>query len=285
MKKQIIYLLFISVCFASCSTSKKDARSKKVLTDNISLSHKAGWKLAWSDEFNYEGLPDSTKWLYDTEGNSVGWGNKEDQFYTIGKKENASVANGILNITARKDDFGGMKYTSARIATKADWLYGRVEVRAQLPAGRGTWPAIWMMPAGWTFNTGNWPAIGEIDIMEHVGYDLNVIHGSAHSTDYQWRIGTQKTGIITIPDATTNFHNYIFEWSPDLIKMYVDDNCFFTYVNEGLGVSKWPYNKPFYLILNLAVGGEWGGSKGIDDAAFPQTMKIDYVRIYKHLTN
>ena len=241
----------------------------------------SGWKLKWSDEFNYTGSPDSTKWIYDTEGNSSGWGNNEAQFYTIDKNENASVENGKLTITAIREDIEGHPYSSARLNSKADWQYGRIEVRAKLPASVGTWPAIWMMPGGWTFKDGNWPDIGEIDIMEHVGYDLNVVHASAHSRDYQWHKGTQRTAVITVPGATDNFHNYILEWSSEVMKIYVDDSCYFTYKNEGAGESKWPYNKPFYLILNLAIGGAWGSVKGIDEAAFPQTMSIDYVRAYK----
>jgi beta-glucanase (GH16 family) len=239
------------------------------------------YKLVWSDEFNYNGLPDSSKWIYDTEGNSVGWGNQEEEFYTIGRKENAWAKNGILDITAIKENFEGKKYTSARLVSKADWKFGRIEVRAKLPNGRGTWPAIWMMPGGWSFKDGNWPTIGEIDIMEQVGWDLNVIHASAHSKDYQWQAATQKTAVIKVPDATEKFHNYIFEWSPEVMKAYVDDSCYFVYENEGLGESKWPYNKPFYLILNVAVGGAWGNIKGIDESAFPQTMEIDYVRVYQ----
>jgi len=239
------------------------------------------WQLVWSDEFDGIGLPDSTRWIYDTAGNSASWGNNEAQCYTIGRKENARVESGSLALTAIKEDREGKKYTSARLITKAAWKYGRIEVRAKLPNGRGTWPAIWMMPGGWSFNDGHWPDVGEIDILEHVGHDLNVIHASAHSRDYQWQKGNQKTAIITVPGATENFHNYILEWSAEIIKISVDDNCYFTYKNEGLGETKWPYDKPFYLILNVAVGGAWGNAKGIDDAAFPQTMYVDYVRIYQ----
>jgi beta-glucanase (GH16 family) len=260
----IIRFLFAFILFTACQTKPAD-----------------NYKLVWSDEFDYTGLPDPGKWAYDTEGNPAGWGNNEDQFYTSGRKENTSVANGKLSITAVREDFEGKKYTSGRLITKADWQYGRIEVRAKVAAGRGTWSAIWMMPGGWTFNDGNWPDVGEIDIMEHVGHDLNVIHASAHSKDYQWQAGTQKTAIMTVPGASEKFHNYILEWTPEVMKAFVDDSCYFEYKNEGLGETKWPYNKPFYLILNLAVGGAWGSVKGIDEQAFPQTMEIDYVRIYQ----
>jgi len=239
------------------------------------------YKLVWSDEFNYTGLPDSTKWKYDTEGNATGWGNNEAEWYTVANKDNAHVNNGILYITALRKNFKNKKFTSARLVSKADWKYGRIEVRAKLPDGVGTWPAIWMMPGGWSFKDGNWPDIGEIDIMEHVGYDPGVIHASAHSKDYQWQVGTQKTATIKIDNATSDFNTYILDWTPEVLKAYVNDSLYFEYHNEGLGESKWPYNKPFYLILNVAVGGAWGSVKGIDEDAFPQTMEVDFVRVYQ----
>ena len=269
-----------SVIFDKLSfTMVRENKSSAVVS--YSKTDGKDWQLVWSDEFNSNGLPDSTRWIYDTEGNSASWGNNEAQCYTIARKENARVENGKLTITAIKENLEGKKFTSARLITKAAWQYGRFEIRAKLPNGRGTWPAIWMMPGGWSFKDGNWPDVGEIDIMEHVGHDLNVIHASAHSKDYQWQAGNQKTAIIDVPGVTENFHIYILEWSSEVIKISVDDTCYFVYKNEGLGESKWPYNKPFYLILNMAVGGAWGNAKGIDEAAFPQTMDIDYVRIYQ----
>jgi beta-glucanase (GH16 family) len=240
-----------------------------------------GYELVWSDEFDYTGLPDSTKWLYDTEGNDAGWGNREAQYYTVADKENASVEDGILKITALKEKYKDKEFTSARLVSNADWQYGIIEVKAKVPEGVGTWPAIWMMPGGWSFDDGNWPTVGEIDIMEHVGFDPGVVHSSAHSADYYWKLGTQKTGTISVPDATTAFNTYKLEWTADVLKSYVNDSLYFEYENEGLGESKWPYNKPFYLILNIAVGGDWGGQQGIDESAFPQTMEIDYVRVYQ----
>lgn len=240
------------------------------------------WTLVWQDEFNYSGLPDSSMWRYDTEGNDHGWGNHEAQYYTEADKDNAWVENGILNITARKENLNGKKFTSARLVSQADWQYGKIEVNAKLPSGRGTWSAIWMMPGGWSFNDGNWPDIGELDIMEHVGHDLGVIHASAHSKDYQWQKQTQKTNTLHIPTVHEKFHSYSMEWTPEVLKFYVDENLYFIYENEGLGESKWPYDKPFYLILNVAVGGAWGSLQGIDEKAFPQTMQIDYVKIYQN---
>jgi len=272
--KLLIAIIFLA-SMSSCVSKPKQQNNKPAENSETK------YKLVWSDEFDYSGLPDSTKWDYDTEGNDEGWGNYEAQFYTANRIENAWVKNGILNVTALKEDFQDKKYTSARLITKKYWQYGRFETRAKLPSGRGTWAAIWMMPGGWSFNDGNWPDIGEFDIMEHVGHDAGLIHASAHSRDYQWQKGTQKTDTIRIADATKEFHTYTWEWSPEVVKAYVDDQLYFEYKNEGLGETKWPYEKPFYLILNVAVGGAWGSMKGIDDEAFPQTMEVDYVRVYQ----
>ncbi|MBS2210311.1 glycoside hydrolase family 16 protein [Carboxylicivirga mesophila] len=239
------------------------------------------YKLVWQDEFDYVGLPDSSKWAYDQEGNPHGWGNNEAQFYTNSRRENAWVEDGKLHIIAVNEAYEGKEFTSARLMSKADWQHGRVEVRAKLPKGIGTWSAIWMMPGGWTFNDGNWPNIGEIDIMEHVGYDLGTIHASAHSKDYQWQAGTQQTATVKIPHVDSLFYTYALEWTADSLKAFVDDQQYFAYANEGLGEDKWPYEKPFYLLLNLAVGGAWGSVEGIDTLSFPQTMEVDYVRIYQ----
>jgi len=271
--KNINLLVGILLLISACDSRK--------VNKFIQNKEKEEYHLVWSDEFDYTGLPDSTKWTYDTEGNADGWGNREAQYYTKAKKENAWVENGVLTITALKEQFGGKEYTSARLNSKANWLHGRIEVSAKLPKGRGTWSAIWMMPKDWTYNDGNWPNIGEIDIMEHVGHNLGTIHASAHSKDYQWQKNTQQTSTIKIADVDEKFHSYMLEWTPELMKAYVDNQLYFEYKNEGLGKSKWPYIKPFYLILNLAVGGAWGSGEGIDDGAFPQTMEIDYVRIYQ----
>ncbi|WP_321316562.1 glycoside hydrolase family 16 protein [Labilibaculum sp.] len=272
--KNTILLLGTIFLLSSCNWKKSES-SAKIAGDADN------YQLVWSDEFDYTGLPDSTKWIYDTVGNSEGWGNNEAQHYTIAKKENAWVKDGVLSINALKEQYEGKEYTSARLNSKANWLCGKIEVNAKLPKGRGTWSAIWMMPADWTFKDGNWPNIGEIDIMEHVGHNLGVIHASAHSKDYQWQINTQQTDTIHISDVAEKFHSYIWEWTPEVMRAYVDDQLYFEYKNEGLGESKWPYVKPFYLILNVAVGGAWGSVEGIDAEAFPQTMQVDYVRIFQ----
>lgn len=274
--KYISLLLLLLLLLSACHSTKENSDPK-----NDKCSSNQEYELVWSDEFNYTGLPDSTKWMYDTEGNEAGWGNNELQYYTTAQKQNSWVENGFLEIIARREQCKGKEYSSARLNSKASWLCGKIEVNAKLPNGRGTWPAIWMMPGDWSFKNGNWPNIGEIDIMEHVGHNLGVIHASAHSTDYQWQKGTQQTATIRIPDASEKFHSYIWEWTPDVMRAYVDDQLYFEYKNEGLGESKWPYTKPFYLILNIAIGGAWGSEKGIDDENFPQKMQIDYVRIYQ----
>ena len=242
---------------------------------------KGGWKLIWSEEFDYTGFPDSTKWSYDTEGNVYQWGNNEAQYYTSGRKENAWVSDGVLRITALKEPMEGRSYTSARLITKGkgDWLYGRFEIRAKLPTGRGTWPAIWMLPTDWEY--GDWPKSGEIDIMENVGDDPDTIVGSSHTEKYNHAIGTQKNAKIACPDCYKAFHVYALEWEEDEYRLYVDDQLYFTFKNEGTGYEVWPYDKRFHILLNLAIGGNWGGQKGIDDSLFPHVFEIDYVRVYK----
>jgi beta-glucanase (GH16 family) len=276
MIRKTLFYLMIPLLFLGCGSD----RSSKT-ADKQTVKEEISYRLVWEDDFNYEGLPDPTKWSYDTEGNDAGWGNNEAQYYTEAREKNAYVDNGILRITAHKEEFEGKAFTSARLMSNANWKYGRIEVNAKLPEARGTWSAIWMMPGGWSFNTGNWPDVGEIDIMEHVGHELGVIHASAHSRDYQWQKGTQKTATVYIPDVDKKFHSYILEWTPDVIKAFVNDSLYFEYHNEGLGESKWPYDKPFYLIFNIAVGGAWGIVEGIDEEAFPQVMEVDYVRIYQ----
>lgn len=241
-----------------------------------------GWSFEttpeWSDEFNYSGAPDPSKWGYDIGGS--GWGNNELEYYT-NSTNNANVSNGKLIITARKENMEGRNYTSARLITKnkGDFLYGRVEVKAKLPAGKGTWPAIWMLPTDWAY--GAWPKSGEIDIMEHVGYDPDVIHITAHTEAYYFKINTQKTSVKKISNATTDFHIYRLDWTPYALRGYIDDVKTFEFVNEGKGYKVWPFDKRFHLLLNVAVGGDWGGAQGVDDNAFPTAMEVDYVRVYK----
>lgn len=233
---------------------------------------------AWSDEFNYSGLPDSSKWSYDVGGH--GWGNNELQFYTASRPENARVENGNLIIEAHREDWEGKNYTSARLVSKGkgDWTYGRIEVRAKLPKGLGTWPAIWMLASTTPLA---WPDDGEIDIMEHVGFDHGRVHGSVHTKKYNHVAGTQKTAQVMVPDCSENYHVYGLNWTKDSIHVSVDGKDYFHFANEKTGKDAWPFDQPFHLLLNIAVGGNWGGMKGVDENIWPQRMEIDYVRVWK----
>lgn len=234
-----------------------------------------GMTLVWSDEFEEDGAPDKEKWGYSTGGN--GWGNGELQFYTD-KRENSRVEDGKLIITARLDD---SRWTSARLKTqfKADWTYGYFEIRAKLPRGRGTWPAIWMLP---TFDKyGNWPRSGEIDIMEHVGFEPDIVHTSVHTNAYNHKIGTHKTAFDKVRGATRKYQVYAMEWDPDYIQWYINGEPFYRFENPHMSSAEWPFDIPFYLILNLAIGGAWGGQEGIDKKLKEAELYVDYVRVYQ----
>lgn len=242
------------------------------------------WELIWSDEFNENGLPDLQKWSYD-EGNGCpnlcGWGNNERQYYTTNRLENARISDGHLIIEARKETFQESDYTSARIVSKnkGDWQYGRFEARIKFPTGKGTWSAFWMLSTDNAY--GNWPNSGEIDIVEHVGYEPDKVHGTIHVQAYNGMHGTEKGQEKKVSDADKAFHTYAVEWSADRIDWYVDDKRYHTYKKQGSDFKTWPYDKPFHLIFNIAVGGNWGGSQGIDEDIWPQQMVVDYVRVYQ----
>lgn len=243
------------------------------------LSHYSfSQNLIWADEFEKDGLPNPKNWTYDV-GDS-GWGNNELEYYTENDLRNAKVENGILKIEARSDDHFPKGYTSARILTrgKAFWKYGYIEVRAKLPKGVGTWPAIWMLPENNTF--GGWPKSGEIDIMEHVGFDPAVVHGTVHTEAFNHNKGTQKGMQITVPTFHEEFHLYAIHWTEDRIDFYLDDQKYFTFENSGGDFEEWPFDQEFHLILNIAVGGNWGGQQGVDSKIWPQKMEVDYVRVY-----
>ncbi|HJU75129.1 MAG TPA: glycoside hydrolase family 16 protein [Gemmatimonadaceae bacterium] len=244
----------------------------------------APYSLVWSDEFDTPGLPDSTKWGYDVgDGcpNLCGWGNNELQYYTVRRAENARVEGGHLIIEARKEPFGSRAYTSTRLVSrrKGDWAYARVEVRADLPSGVGTWPAIWMLPTESAY--GGWPASGEIDIMEYVGFAPDTVHGSVHTATYNHVKGTQRTRYIQVPNAEREFHVYSVEWTPERIEFFVDSVRYHTFGNENTGFQAWPFDRIFHVILNLAVGGNWGGQKGVATDIWPQQLRIDYVRVFQ----
>ena len=190
----------------------------------------------------------------------------------------------MLSITAVAEEYRGSDYTSARLNSQPGWTYGWFEARAKLPRGRGTWPAIWMLPVDWQGKS--WPLVGEIDIMEHVGHDQNTIHGTVHTQAYNHSIGTQRGGQTVVPAASDAFHVYAIEWTPEQIRWYVDGVPYYTFRNETLsdpakGEAEWPFDKDFRWLLNVAVGGTWGGAQGVDASAWPQTMEIDYVRVFQ----
>lgn len=248
----------------------------------------ADYALVWADEFDKDGPPDSNKWAYDTENNKGGWFNNELQYYADRRAENARVENGSLIIEARDDraeiaklpDWGKQQYSSARLRTfgKASWTYGAVEVRAKLPCGRGTWPAIWMLPDD---KATPWPDSGEIDIMEHVGFDPGKVHFSLHTKNGNFLLHTESTAQKTVDTACTEMHRYQLRWTPTLIVIAVDDQRGFSLKRPSLKRADWPFDGPFHILLNIAIGGDWGGQKGIDPAALPARMEIDYVRVYQ----
>ncbi|MEM7360028.1 MAG: family 16 glycosylhydrolase [Pseudomonadota bacterium] len=254
------------------------------------------WQLVWQDEFDYEGAPDPEKWTHDIwPAKKV---NDEDQAYTD-RAKNVRVENGMLVIEAHKEDYQNAKYSSGRIHSlgKGDFLYGRAEVRAKLPAGQGSWAAIWMLPsdpfkyattcaAGTDWQGSSdcdaWPNSGEIDIMEHVGYDMNRVHGTVHTRAYYWVNGEQRKASVEAKNVAEAFHEYAVEWTPERIDIFFNGSRYFTYLNQGEGWKAWPFDHPYHIILNLAVGGAWGRAGGpVDDSIFPAKMEVDYVRVYR----
>lgn len=235
-------------------------------------------RLVYDEEFNSTSSV-SNQWNYDI-GNNDGWGNKEEEYYTD-NIQNSNIVNGTLNITALKQNLNGYNYTSARLVSKNSYLYGKIEVCAKLPKGKGTWPAIWMLPENNTY--GNWPDSGEIDIMEATQKTPNYVHGSLQMNAYNFKTGDQKTAIIKVSDLYSKYHVYGVLWTPNKIELSIDGHVYLTYdrniYNTGSDSWKtWPYNQPFKLILNIAIGGTYGGT--IDNNAFPQTMSIKYIKVY-----
>jgi len=254
----------------SANNADTNLTSHEASIQNFRVNRTAD-SLIWSDEFETSGVPDPAKWGYDI-GNGKGWGNNELEYYTS-RPENVIVANGKLKIMAKKESFNGSAYTSARLLSKGkfSFKYGRVEVRAKLPAGIGSWPAIWML--GGNISTVGWPACGEIDIMEHRGKDLNKIFATLHYPGHSGENGNGSTTMIS--NASTAFHKYSLDWSEDSINMYVDDQLYHTVANN----SSIPFNQDFFFILNLAIGGNFAGA--VDPNLTSETMEIDYIRVYK----
>lgn len=278
----IITILLNTVCFLFLSCKKQDNPRPSGGTTNppVVYEWQFGTTPVWTDEFSTNGTPDNTKWGYDVGGN--GWGNNELQYYTEGL--NSTVSNGTLKIEARKETYFSRNYTSSRMVTKnkGDWLYGRFEVKAKLPKGRGTWPAIWMLPTDWAY--GGWPNSGEIDIMEHVGYDQNRVHITVHTKAFNHTLNTQKSANTLVNTASDEFHLYRIDWTSYGVRGYIDGEKNFEFLNnQGGGFEYWPFDKKFHLLLNIAVGGSWGGAQGVDDAVFPATMEVDYIKVYNFI--
>lgn len=233
-------------------------------------------QLIFSEEFDYTGAPDSSKWTYDIGRGSGGWGNNESQYYTS-RSDNVVVENGVLKITAKKESYGGAAYTSTRMKTqgKFDFTYGKVEVRAKLPEGGGTWPAIWLL--GSNITTVGWPACGEIDIMEHVGNNPGRIISAIHTPSSHG--DTQNKAQKAVPNATKEFHVYGLEWTPEKLKFTIDGIGYYTYNPVNKDASTWPFDSDQFIILNIAVGGTLGGN--IDPDFTADTMEVDYVRVYQ----
>lgn len=253
-------------------TAKSSGGQMRSASENVQVDIIAQGKLVWSDEFNTDGAPDPSKWGYNIGTGDNGWGNAELQYYT-NRPENAVVQGGMLKIRARKENYNGSTFTSARLLTKGkfDFKYGRVEVSAKMPAGIGTWPAIWMLGAD--IDSNPWPACGEIDIMEHLGRDLNNIYATLH---YPGRSGANANGNTKkIADATTAFHKYTLDWSATAVKMYVDEQLIHSVPNS----AAIPFNHRFFLLINMAIGGNFGGA--VDGALTGAEFQIDYIRVYQ----
>jgi beta-glucanase (GH16 family) len=273
-------LLAVLICaislFAGCC----------IACDPIKPHALPGWILVWSDEFSGPdgSSPDSNKWTYDLGGK--GWGNNELESYTD-RKENAHLEKGNLAITAQKESFTGTDgvkrdYTSARLKTQGLFAqtYGRFEARIKIPEGQGMWPAFWML--GQDIPSAGWPKCGEIDIMENIGKEPATIHGSLHGPSSTANT-SDLTAIFSLPtheNYADDFHLYAVEWEPDVVRFYVDSNLYATFHSSDWPAGgKWVFDHPFFIILNLAVGGDWPGSPDAS-TKFPQSMLVDYVRVY-----
>lgn len=294
MRRNLLFSLslILVVIFSGCTTTADpdpdldpdpfffDDRSL-VPDECSSIENISEWQPVWCDEFDYVGLPNEDKWTFEYGGY---WHNDEVQFYTNKDLDNAYVENGVLSITAIKEVYENREYTSARLVSKykGDFTYGRIQISAKLPTGDGTWPALWMMPTSSAY--GNWPNSGEIDIMEYLGKEPGVVHGTLHSGAYNHSLGTHVGYSTRVANTETEFHLYEIIWMPGIIRVYVDSRLYGTFeykAENNIDISNsdaWPFDQNFFIIMNLALGG-WGGT--IDDSIFPTTMEIDYVRVYK----
>ena len=277
-------MIFFKGCFGSDDKNNQVADGPPISTTE--------WEQVWSDEFDGDEL-DMSKW------NILrwrpGWVNNEEQAYTnrdtnVFLQDGNLVIQGLIEPNYYDTDYNGNQYTanytSGRVNTDDNfsWTYGRFDIRAKLPSGKGSWPAIWML--GESITSIGWPDCGEIDIMEHVGFDDGNIHGSIHTKDYNHIMNTQRSGSMTVSSATESFHVYSLEWSPSYLRFLIDDSPFFFVYNDSNGdEAKWPFDSPHYMILNLAIGGDWGGVQGIEPSSFPMRMLVDHVRVSKRSEN
>ena len=278
-------VITIFALLTSCADKQKEGKE-------TTASDKS-YQLVWADEFETTGKPDSAKWTYE-----LGFIRANEKQYYTDSLNNARIENGNLIIETRKekiknntppfferpdyvDEIEYADYTSASLTTRGivDWQYAKIDIRAKLPKGRGTWPAFWMLGVNW--GKTNWPECGEIDIMEHVGYDPQLIHGTIHTKAYNHVLKTQKGKTINIDTPYNEYHVYSLVWTPEKIEFLLDGIVYNSIQNEHKTTDEWPFDQPFHLKLNVAVGGGWGGQKGIDDSIFPQQMIVDYVRVYQ----
>lgn len=270
-------ILFLLAAFvAGCSGNPSPTAATAPAAPTPTPSTPGAWTLVFADEFDTPGAPDPAKWGYE-----IGYVRNDERQYYTSRSENARVEDGRLVIEGRREAYQGYAYTSASLNTRRrfEFTYGRVEVRAQLPTGRGTWPAIWML--GTNIDQAGWPACGEIDVMENVGFEPSKIHGTIHTAAYNHVAGTARGSSTTVAGPWEDFHVYAMEWSADRVEISVDGSRYFSFANEGTGPRAWPFDKPMYLLLNLAIGGSWGEQKGMDDALFPHRYLVDYVRVYQ----
>lgn len=279
--KSIMVMTLLISAMSGC-TKKEEPEPSTLKCKSVGYTYDLDaltYSLAWSDEFDGTTI-NKDNWFFETGGS--GWGNNELQYYTDGL--NASVKDGLLDIEARKETYNNLEYTSARMVSrgKQDFLYGKIEVYAQMPKTKGTWAAIWMMPQ--TSAYGGWPSSGEIDILETVGYAPDRIYGTIHTAVFNHKKGSQK-GYTAVLDQPEAFHLYTIEWLPDQIRYYVDGVFKFRFA-PGIFLdcptsAQWPFDRTFYFVLNVAVGGDWGGAQGVAEEGWPQHMLIDYVRVYQ----
>ncbi|MGL4392436.1 MAG: glycoside hydrolase family 16 protein [Fusobacteriaceae bacterium] len=251
----------------------KSSASKKTIESRATEDFK---NLVWVAEFNNEGAPNKEKFTYEIGGG--GWGNKELQYYTTDLK-NSYVKDGKLHIVAIKEPYKGNSFTSARLTTKgkATIKYGKIDIYAKLPTGKGTWSAFWLYGRGKKYS--------EIDIMEHVGAETGIIHFSTHSTLHLWDTERHRTSSITVEEIGTKFHLYSIEWTPEYIKGFVDNIEYFNVFKKDIDPNLWEFDEQMFLVFNLAVGGTWGGMSGVNDKSFPQEIVIDYVKVYDYKKN